>query len=1067
MIKGFNKFIYRIPHYSLNEITEMQTVEDIHVYLKHFFDKSEFQQALFTASPEFYAEVELFMKGIMPTGKRLNKFYNTALKYIVRMGSRSTPFGLFSACGVGEINSNNVITPDSALGFKPKVRLDMGLLTSFSEYILGSQKLRRTLKFYSNNTVYEFGNKFRYVEFTIKAGEKLYNLSSFDKNLYIISILEVGKVGLEYSQFVEHLVHQDISIEEAEEFIDELIDSRILLSELEPHMTGIEYSDQIYKFIERQNSQKYSDSEISKFYNKSYHILSSIHERTYSIYNNTQKVNVDVYKDVIYLAQQLDTKYEVKHHIQIDSSCFSIENGATLSEELYKQIIDGVTLVSRFATHGSSGTYLEFKRKFTEKYGDRFIKLSEALDPEGGLGYGNTNNDMLDITPFIDDLPVGTKEMNTRKVIPWDTKKHNLILKKIIEAEKNAKLSIEFTTSEIESLTPKVNLLPPTFNAFVSISYEDENKPMIYFHQVGSSSATCLIGRFGFLDSKINSLIQDISQSESDYYSGKIVAEINHLSESRAGNVMLRPKNRSHEICYLTKSNICEEGKIEISDLYLTIRNGKFILFSKALNKEIVPRLSNAHNFHKDTLPVYKFLCDLQEDESDGYLGLVTDLGAISDLVNFIPRLTYKNYIIWPAHWYIETELIRRFIDLPDAEFKSAMSDFFKAKNIPEWFLLTNRENDYFVNINDIFSLRAFFDEIKDSSRFAVKESLNKPNSKFLVANQNGNYLHELIVPLHREKNQKEITHTIEKFDSSVLIDKSEVIKRKFYPGDTWVYFKIYVGVKTGEKIIVDHFATLIGTLRSKRLISRWFFIRYTDPDFHIRLRFKLEDSNEYGTVVNCFQDYFKDYLESGRIKKLMLDTYERELERYGLDSMDYAEKLFDIDSELCISLLGLINEYGVNEYKWLFALGIMDAYFNGFNFSEEKKLSFSKKIRDLFASEFSANKMQRRYFITKYRNNKSVIDGFIDGGKFDNQDIVWFNQVKESFQLQIENVYNTYYKHISIEQSDGYLHSFIHMFIDRFFSSKNRHHEYALYSLIEQFYRYRIGKLQHVSYED
>jgi thiopeptide-type bacteriocin biosynthesis protein len=1065
MIEAFQKFVYRIPQYPIGMITHSQSIDDFNSYFTFFFRRPEFKEALFTASPEFYNEVELYLAGKISPGKRLTKFYNTAMKYIARMGTRSTPFGLFSACGIGSFGNISSIVPDNTNGFIGKVRLDMELLTSYSEYIHADKKLRNTIKFYPNNTIYEFAGKYRYVEFSIVAAEKLYKLSSFEKTDFIDMILEEVRQGLMFDNLVSLLINKDISKQEAEEYVEELIKENVLISELEPYMTGIEYHDQIFNFIDYQNKLYHSDIYISTFYEKSLRIFKTINYLINDINTNDYSVIKNIYQQILDQAKLLDIKYEVKNHIQVDSYCANNEGGAYLSKDVLNQIIEGVTLITRFTSNGSNASYLEFKKKFKEKYNNQFVSLSVVLDPETGLGYGNINNEMLDIAPFIDDMPIGNREINTRKMIAWDVGRHSLILKKIIEAEKKGLYSIQFTRDEIELLKPNTSRLPPTFNAFVSVSYDKDSKPWIYFNQVGTASATSLIGRFGFGNSEIHQLINEICDFESLYFSGKIVAEINHLSESRAGNIMLRPKFRNYEICYLTKSNLNETGKIEIGDLFISLNNERFILYSKKLNKEIIPRLSNAHNFYKDTLPVYKFLCDLQEDEFDGYIGLFTDIGSIPELVDFIPRLTYKNFIIFPAQWFIETEKIKRFSELPDVEFHKNIVTFLKEKNIPDWFFLTNRESDYFVDINNVISLRSFIEEIKHTVRFSIKECLNLPDSEYLVRNSLGNYFHEIIVPLRKTASTNNQLNLLDfNRENSFFIDKSMGIKRKYFPGEEWVFFKIYLGVKIGENLVTHNLPEFIEYLKKNDIISIWFFIRYTDPAFHIRLRVKLKDINNYGFVINYFQSYFKDKLDSGQIKNLMLDTYDRELERYGYASISNAESIFNLDSELCIQLLTSIDYYQLAEFKWLIALGVIDCYLTAFEFSDTEKHLFAKKIRDAFAVEFNANKMQRRYFITKFRNYKLYIDNFLDRNKIDLYDLSWYEKIISIFGKNIHSLFRTHYIQMDEHELQNFLSSFIHMFLDRFFSSKNRHYEYALYSLIEQFYRYKIGKFHNIN---
>ena len=50
-----------------------------------------------------------------------------------------------------------------------------------------------------------------------------------------------------------------------------------------------------------------------------------------------------------------------------------------------------------------------------------------------------------------------------------------------------------------------------------------------------------------------------------------------------------------------------------------------------------------------------------------------------------------------------------------------------------------------------------------------------------------------------------------------------------------------------------------------------------------LRIRFLLINSKEYNNILNYIHNVLDTYVESGEINNIQLDTYKRELERYGL----------------------------------------------------------------------------------------------------------------------------------------------------------------------------------------
>lgn len=81
------------------------------------------------------------------------------------------------------------------------------------------------------------------------------------------------------------------------------------------------------------------------------------------------------------------------------------------------------------------------------------------------------------------------------------------------------------------------------------------------------------------------------------------------------------------------------------------------------------------------------------------------------------------------------------------------------------------------------------------------------------------------------------------------------MIRRKFIPGSRWLYFKIYTGIKTADEVATRTLLPLLREWYEAKLIDDWFFIRYTDPDFHLRLRLLVARPEQFIGFVQASQD--------------------------------------------------------------------------------------------------------------------------------------------------------------------------------------------------------------------
>jgi thiopeptide-type bacteriocin biosynthesis protein len=89
--------------------------------------------------------------------------------------------------------------------------------------------------------------------------------------------------------------------------------------------------------------------------------------------------------------------------------------------------------------------------------------------------------------------------------------------------------------------------------------------------------------------------------------------------------------------------------------------------------------------------------------------------------------------------------------------------------------------------------------------------------------------------------------------------------------------------------------------------VDRWFFIRYGDPDRHVRLRLHGDPAALSGQVLPALVALLRRWQEEWLLGRYVLDEYDPEWERYGGPlAQDEAERVFQADSEAAIALLRL-----------------------------------------------------------------------------------------------------------------------------------------------------------------
>src|SRR5205085_1075699 len=79
------------------------------------------------------------------------------------------------------------------------------------------------------------------------------------------------------------------------------------------------------------------------------------------------------------------------------------------------------------------------------------------------------------------------------------------------------------------------------------------------------------------------------------------------------------------------------------------------------------------------------------------------------------------------------------------------------------------------------------------------------------------------------------------------------------------------------DQVLREVVAPVTRSALATGVARRWFFLRYGDPDWHLRWRFQGDPGRLWAELVPALRAAAAPLLEDGRIWKVQFDTYERE----------------------------------------------------------------------------------------------------------------------------------------------------------------------------------------------
>jgi len=730
--KSFQNFVLRTPLLPLN-FFESLTANDIVTdeQIKEVFKNPIIREAVFLASPSLCEEAVKWAN----QDKKDDKLKYSLLKYIARMSSRCTPFGLFAGCALGTFGEETEISLKESAFNKRHTRLDMNYLVALSQDLIKTKEIKEQLLFYPNSSIYKTGDQLRYVEYKYVNSKRHHHIVAVDHSEYLQRIINMAIKGAYLKDLANELIDDDISIEEATEFINELVSSQLLISELEPSVSGPEFLEQILSVLKKLDN---TDSLVN-FLTKADDIIAGIDKK---IGNNTTN-----YIELSDYLKEADTSFELKFLFQTDMELGYSKN--TLSSTVTDSVRRGMAILNSITLPPRETTLSKFKDAFYERYEEREVLLANALDIEIGIGY-RQNQGSGDVSPLVDDLALPGKPgpANAVSEVSWSSF-NSLVQKKLINAFKNDSYTIVFTNDDFKNFEQGWDDLPDTMSTMVEIINID-GKDKIKFSGSGGSSAANLLGRFCHGDEALNAYTQSIIDLEAEINKDKILAEIVHLPESRVGNILMRPAFRKYEIPYLAKSLLEEEQQLPLEDLMISVKSlRKVILRSRKTNKEVIPHLTNAHNYSANSLPIYHFLADMQTQGIRSGIGF--NIGPFANEYEFIPRMEYENLILQEAIWNIRKKDIEPLIEVfkDDAKLKTELNSFLSKRKIPSHVMLADGDNELLINFNNLTSTRMLLDTVKKRPNFKITEFLFDKNS--IVKGKNDYYTNQVVLSFYNQ----------------------------------------------------------------------------------------------------------------------------------------------------------------------------------------------------------------------------------------------------------------------------------------------------------------------------
>ncbi|HUQ04835.1 MAG TPA: lantibiotic dehydratase [Kofleriaceae bacterium] len=879
-----------------------ETIAAQRAWLAALLARADVREALLVASPALHRELDVWRT--QPDSAHGRKIEHALVKYVTRMATRATPYGLCAGIAAGRIHGRGVeLRVTGGAGRRRRTRVDNEVLFRLAGVLSQTTEARERLTWSPNTSLVRVAGRWRYAE--ARAGEKdalRYHLVAIEPTPYLDATIERARGGTRLASLAGALVATEVvELDEARAYVDELAATQVLVPALGVTVTGAEPIDGM--IAQLTHAGLAAEARALAEIRKQLAIL-DVDGGGAAAYDA-----IATAIEAMFTAAGASGKIERARLFQVDASA---PVAARIGRDVTAEIERAVEALRRMIARREDPRLVALRRAFRERWEDREVPLAEVLDEEAGVGFAAASGPGSEGSPLLAGLPFAATPAEA--TTSWGAREQWL-LGRLTSVWSSGRDELVLDERDLKELAaPQAVEIPPAWSVLVRLG-GDPDAPSVLVDGASGPSGARLLGRFCHLDPAIEDLVRAHVAREADAYPGAVLAEVAHLADGRTGNILCRPVLRAHEIVYLGRSGAPDDALLAIDDLLVSVRGDRIVLRSRRLGCEVVPRLTSAHNVAAHGLGVYRFLAALQAQDGGG---VGWSWGAFADAPR-LPRVRIGRAVVARACWRFDGDEL----DTLATAARSGVAATFAAMQLlrwrrclPRYVAVADGDNELWVDLDHALQVDAMVAMIAGRKRATLTEVWPAP-ADTVARGTDGAYASEVVVAFNAR-----VTETSRVAGRAPAAFDSTTVERRFAPGSRWLYAKLYGGVSSADRVLRD----VIGPVAREALTSgaarRWFFLRYADPHSHVRVRFDGDPARLLSETLPALHVAAAPLLADGALWRIQLDTYEREVERYGgAAGIEGCEDIFWHDAEASLAIVEQLDGDAGAEARWQLAL--------------------------------------------------------------------------------------------------------------------------------------------------
>lgn len=848
-----------------------------------------FREAILTGSYDLYCAIARLPEAT--SEKQQQRTEASLARYLRRMATRPTPYGLLAGIAIGHVAHDMSLRFGPLTAVRTNAQPDIEWLHAVVRQLEQHPAVLRHVRLHSNVATFVAGGRLHIPHADTYGLPSTGETSSMRATALVLDILAYARDGATFAELESFIAstRPHVSASQIEQSLMTFIQQGLLRSDLRPPLTErypITYVLTRLAAIPEVQEQAQQLRLVGD-------LLTAYDRREPDMTIET----------LLALRRAMEAVVDRPNLSTVTIDTVVPCEAASVSVEVANEIARAAAVLVRLSTSiPATRTLTEYRREFLKRYGEgQEVPLLELLDEETGLGPPPTYQNPPRVLDPMGPTPVPNRMRN------------QVLLEIASSAIRRRQQEIYLDEPLLRRLQTSDDwqaFAPPSIELYAVIAAPSQDAINSGEYQVvlgpmaGDMPAGRAFGRFWTaLGDELLPQLRGLAATDAQWLPGRIVAELEYLPEDdRAANVARHPDVRSFKIVSTSAGATDHGSTVMLDDLVVGVQHDRFYVRSRCLGKEVVARTSHMLNYLLAPNEC-RFLLEVA-DAGTTYVHPF-DWGAAIDLP-FLPRLRVGKTIIQLAEWHLPLELLgepQLPFDARSETWHDAIQAWRSQWDVPRFVYLADNDARLLLDLDDpgcVTELGTAARRLRVSRGLVVLQEMLPGFDQVWAEGPEGRYLVEFVVPLR----QAHLT-PIEPLEMPAqLVSRGDRLRPV---GTEWLYMKLYCGRSHQDDLIAGPITALVSQLAVAALVTGWFFVRYADPDHHVRVRLRGEPTALLTHALPIITAWGNALIEQGLVTRVTFDTYDREVERYGgPEGITLAEDLFAGDSSAVAAITGL-----------------------------------------------------------------------------------------------------------------------------------------------------------------